>query len=424
MPVARSIVSGDVQFKVLLQLGDVNDVPAPGLWDVGQWDVSAWGAQGDAYMIDVTEYCLGFSTTSGRQTYTSRFRAGKASIDLDNTHGEWTPAGGNQLPGFLPLRPGRVVQIFAMFGESSVQIYEGYVDVIADRYTVDGDLTTRITALDLMGLAPAANTVEQPSQGSGESSGTRFRRILDHEFPFPTIRRVLGESADDGTADTGNGTKMQATTLAADALQLLQITADSEGGGVWQAPNGYMTFSLSEFFTDQAAGDPDWLVGGASPIAPIGINRTDWSMQRIINEAHMASAGGTEQVAINSGSQGVFGIRTHRRLDLQTFDDVRPDTLAQKIVSNLAFDRAQVTGMTIQPDNEPSYLMGSAAQFGDKVILTVDTIFGWSYTVPTQIFGISHDVTPDTWQVHFLLDDTEVQLQGAFTTGFSDGYDV
>jgi hypothetical protein len=40
------------------------------------------------------------------------------------------------------------------------------------------------------------------------------------------------------------------------------------------------------------------------------------------------------------------------------------------------------------------------------------------------VFGISHFVTPEEWRVEYLLDDTEFEVQGAFSTGFSDAYDV
>jgi hypothetical protein len=421
----RSITTGDVQFRVLIQIGDASVVPQVGLWGSALWGTNVWGVSGDAYMKDVTDFCEGFSTVNGRQNYTTRFRAGRAVIDLDNTGGEWTPSGGAPLPGFLPLRPGRIVQIFSSTpGTTEVQLYEGFVDTIQDRYGKDGNLITRIRALDLLGFnAPVANTVEQPSQGAGESYVARMRRIVAHEFtPEPNVE-FFGSSADDGAGSVSSGTDMAATTLAADALFLLQITADSEGGGVWMHPTGALRASLFNYFTDRAEGPPDWVVG-QGPIQVFTIDDADWSAQRIVNEGHYARAGGTEQVASNVDSRGLYGRRTHRRLDLQNSTDDRPATLAQRIVTNLANDRAQITGMTLQPSNTDEYLMGALAEFGDVVLLTVRTIYGWSYTLKTQIFGIAHSVTPEEWLVSLILDDSEIEDKGAFSSGFSDGYDV
>jgi len=54
----------------------------------------------------------------------------------------------------------------------------------------------------------------------------------------------------------------------------------------------------------------------------------------------------------------------------------------------------------------------------------VQTIRGWSYTVKTHIFGVSHSVVDGVWRVEFLLDDTEIEQSGAFSSGFDSGYDV
>lgn len=66
--------------------------------------------------------------------------------------------------------------------------------------------------------------------------------------------------------------------------------------------------------------------------------------------------------------------------------------------------------------------MGAEAKIGDVVLLTVNTIHGWSYAVKTQIYGIAHVVTPSVWRVEFTLDDTEIETQGPFSSGFDDGY--
>jgi len=413
---SRSATAPGVSFRVLLQLGDASLIPDAGLYDTAEYDTATYGAIGDAYMRDVSEYVEAFETENGRQEYTSRFRSGKAIITMDNTTGVWTPAGGGQLPGFLRLRPGRICQIFIDTPDSTVQIYEGFVSTVEDRHD-ETNLTTRIRCLDLMGYsAPVANTVEQPPQGGGELSWQRIQRINEHEFT-PAPRLDIRAFNDD------EFTTMNSTTMAADALSLLQITADSEGGGVWMTPEGSMAFSSLSYFRDKAAGPVEWHIGEMN-VGVYRLSRSEWSVQRIVNETHFARTGGSEVVASNSGSIGVYGRRTFRRLDLETNDEQRVTDLGQRIVENLANDRVQVPGLTLLPTNADEYLVAATAAIGDKVRVTVQTIHGWSYTVLTQIFGISHSVNASMWTTSFLLDDTEVVQQGAYTTGYSDGYDV
>ena len=413
IPSTRAVGAG-VTFRVMMQLGDESELPNVGIYDTSRYDEAAYGVLGDAYMVDVTEYALGFTTTNGRQAYTSRFRAGLATITLDNTAGEWTPTGGNQLPGFLPLRPGRIVQIFAEYGTTTAQIYEGFIDTIGDRYGDDGSLTTRVACYDLLGLAPLNNTVAQPSAGSGESSWARIRRILAHFFePVPAMR----------THGNGPAATMQATTLAQSALHELQITADSEGGGVWMGPAGTLQLALFDYFASAADGPPRWTAGTAQ-VGIVALPLTDWSAQRVVNEAHIANAGGDEQIAENLTSRAKFQRRTHTRLDLQALDDSQAAKIAQRFVTNLANDRAELPGLTLQPGTDAEYQFGAVAAIGDTVLVHVATLPGWSYTVKTQIFGIAHSVNAETWRVSFLLDDTEIEAIGAFASGFDAGFDV
>ena len=415
---------GLVEWVVKLQLGDADAIPQVMLWDVGRWDVDAWGASGDAYMTDVSASTLRFTTARGRQRYTGRFRSGYATIVLDNTDGRWTPAGGATQPGFLPLRPGRRVQIFARYNGAEIQVYEGFVDTFRDTYARDGSLRTTITAIDLFANAAAANTVAQASQGAGEASSARIRRILANAFTEPPWVQTRGVSNGEPIDTKFFGVSMLATTLAQDALTELQITSDSEGGGIWVNPDGSIAFALSEYFRDKVdSGLVDWQLGAAG-IGLYAVEDPDWSMSRIVNESHYARAGGSEQVASNSASIGVYGLRTHRRLDLQTDDDAHVAYLGSRIVSLLATDRQRIDGLTLQPDNPAEILAGLTADIGDVALVTIPTIRGWSYTTKSQLFGISHRVDPERWRVAFTIDDTEIADQGGYSSGFSAAFDV
>lgn len=413
---------GAVAFKVRMELGDPTQLPPPGVWGTGQWGINVWGTSADAYMVDVTPFVQSVTTRNGRQRYVGRFRTGTCSVVLDNAGGEWTPGGGAPLPGFLPLRPGRLIEIFALYLGAAYLVFRGSVDDIGDTYRVGVPYTTRVTGIDLMGRAAVNDTIAVPEEGAGEPSSSRIERILAHHFDPPPDLDILGLSAG---ASVAFGTAMLGTTLAQDALQELQITADSEGGGVWVQPDGAVAFSLSEYFTDLAAGPADWAVGFPGGVGVVRQDRTEWSLQNIVNEAHMARVGGVEQVADNSGSRALFERRTHRRLDLQTSDDSHVAYLAQRIVTNLSGSRPRIDALTIQPDRHAAFLTGLLAAIGDVILVNVSAaLSGWSYVLKTQVFGIEHQVSPERWRVSFLLDDTEVEARGGFSDGFSDGYDV
>ncbi len=108
MPTTNAIPStgGNVDFAVLLEIGDPADLALTMLYGTGVYDTNTYGTNRTAYMADVTESVEAIPTIRrGRQKYTGRFRTGTATIDLDNTDGIWTPNAGAPAPGLLTLRP-------------------------------------------------------------------------------------------------------------------------------------------------------------------------------------------------------------------------------------------------------------------------------------------------------------------------------
>jgi hypothetical protein len=392
---------GLVGFKVYIQLGDTS--ASTDVWDTGLWDTATWEATVDSQLVDVSQDVEQFGTRMGRQQYVSRFRSGYATVTLDNTDGKWTPATGAPLPGYLPLRPGRTVLITAVTSEGERPLYRGFVDTITDNYARTGRLTTTITCLDWFGMAALNNLPAVSSEGSGEVSSLRMQRIIDHFFNVetaPTLDILPGTVAE---------TTMQGTTLASSALELLQLSAESEGGNTWIAPDGDLQFATFAYFEDRAAGPASWLLGEPNDILIWGMEDTDWSATRIIDETHYSKAGGSEYVASDSTSISRYERRTHQRYDLVTDSDTRVEDIGQRIVDNLSYDRPQLTGLTVIPDNQPAITFGQWVKPGDVVEVTVSTIQGWEYTKKTQVFGVEHSVSPDAWSVSVLLDDTEVE---------------
>ena len=166
-------------------------------------------------------------------------------------------------------------------------------------------------------------------------------------------------------------------------------------------------------------GPADWVIGGASPIK-VSTTASTFSAQFIINEAHYSRRGGVEQIAQVSAVKR----RTHTRLDLENETDADVLLLASQLVTVASVNRQRLTSLTIMPTpGSDAARMGAVAKIGDKVQVSVTTIFGWSYTIVSQIFGVSHRVSDDRWFVVYRLDDTLFDGEfSAFSDGFSDGF--
>jgi hypothetical protein len=199
---------------------------------------------------------------------------------------------------------------------------------------------------------------------------------------------------------------LQETEIAQNFNNELGVTADSEGSGVWIDPHGTVTAAGRDWFTDLANSGFKWVVGGASPIK-IRSYTESWEMIRIINEAHMSRSGGTEQIATSPLSIQKFGRRTHTRLDLINTDDAQVEFLAARLVQFAGVDRQRLDSLTFIPlPGSDTATMCVGADFGETMLVTIDTIWGYSYQVPSQIFQIEHHVDPSKWTCTLRLDDT------------------
>ena len=401
-------------WKVQLQMGDPG-AGTPGLYDIGLYDVDVYGSdEPTAYLLDVTGRCMQLVTERGRRKFTGRFRTGKVRLTLVNDDGAFT--GGDPPLGVLALRPGRSIRI----SYNDAGVFFGFVDTMSDVHGPDGSVRLQVTGYDAFSQFNVNDLIAVPDEGGGDSTFFRYRRLLDH---------FLGEGEYALRRLTQQGSiqweTVQATTMGQNLLAELQITADSEGGGAWIGVEGTVTASQRDYFTDRALEPVNWVVGGTSPIGvmEVGNERT---MQRIVSQAHMARVGGVEQIAINSAAVGLFGRRTHTRLDLINDQDNSVAELAQRLVDFAGVDRLRLTELTFLPlPGSDAALFCSAADFGDVVLATVNTLQGWDNTFLTQIFGIGHDVTSEVWLCTMFVDDsvfapsTEAYDVNAYDSGFS-----
>jgi len=287
-------------------------------------------------------------------------------------------------------------------------IWQGRIDTI-DNTHQHGDLRAIIKCTDDFAEFATNNTLEQSPVGAGETTSARVTRILDY-YGWPEHRRDI---ATDGV------NTVQATNFARDMLTNLQLTAEAEGGSLWMKPNGDVAFRAQDWESDT----PDWLFGGLSGI-PMRTVMPSWSLFDVINEAHFARTGGTEQVATDSTSILLLGRRTTRRLDLINDNDTDVLSLATRVVNELGtvVQYIQEASVLVQDDATVDFVLN--VSIGDMIQITTDTMHGWSQTSLGNVIAISDEVTPEGWIMTIGLDDaSKANEYGDYDRGaFSDAY--
>jgi len=409
--------------------GDTGDVWDTALWDEGRWSSS------EIQWSDMTDLCESFRCRGGKRAFLKRYRTGLSSIVMDNTSGVFVPDAGVDPPGFLKLRPGRWVRILGRDksgvvppsstpipdgttwtdqtgrewtahgsgltledpGSPSVAwkpLWYGRIDTI-DNTHLHGNLKALVQCTDVFADFAVDNDVAQAEQGAGELSSARVTRILDH-FGWPLDQRLI---------DTGINT-MQATTMARSMYELLLITSDSEGGDLFIDPAGNVVFHRQDWLA--AGAGIKWTLGGLVGL-PVFRVTPQWSIQRVVNEAHFSRSGGDEQVVFDAASQATYSRRTTTRLDLVNDNDTDVQDLAARTVNALKRDKFVTTSATVRVQDNETANFASRVAYGDEITITVDTIHGWSSTYLAHCIGVEHEVSPETWDVTITLSDALIR---------------
>jgi hypothetical protein len=247
---------------------------------------ATWGA-------DITSYVRNFSTTRGVSTELQRTQAGTGTIVLDNQDGRFTPM--NSLSPYYPnILPMRRIRIRAVWNAVTYPVFQGYVEEWPLQFPVRKDQIVTLEIVDgfaILALAKLSGTF------SSAVAGTYIGAILDE----------IGWPAGDRDLDVGQST-IPATTLEnVPALEHLLKVERAEGGRIFIARDGKLTFIDRSAFAIPIADytGRTWADDG------IGMSYRDltprFGAASIVNEARLTRTGGTEQVAQNTASATKYG---------------------------------------------------------------------------------------------------------------------
>ena len=393
--------------------------PPPTPSGLTQWDEDTWDsatAQFTGYgpeWTDITQWVRSVQTSHQFSRQTNRYNTATASISLGNTDGRFSPTNTSS-----PYRVGssttigvlRQIRVRAVYTTASQTyswvLFTGLIQSWDQKYPQMGhDAVVEVSAVGIESRLAQWTGLAQTAQGAGESSGARVNRILD----------VAGW---DGPRDIDDGSStLAATTLEGGATELLQLTADSEGGYFYVRPDGTATFDginaqvekgrLSHYvtFSDQASTE----FGRTVVFQDIGYA---YNGDLVTNIVEYQSAGGTAQTVASGSSRSLYGDRKISRSDLLTESDTVVLRLANRQLTVFQNPELRVETLTVSPlasenydleTSEPGGALFYSLASGDIGLRNGARIVHTPVHESTQISqmafieGISHSITPDNW---------------------------
>jgi hypothetical protein len=255
--------------------------------------------------------------------------------------------------------------------------------------------TTTITAVDGFRLANLATLTTVAGSAAGDLASTRISQILD-AIAWPASMRDIDISA----------TTVQANpTTSATALAKLQQATDSEYGAIYIDASGNMVFQNRAFTSSSIAASPTIFSDDGTGI-PYSQVRFLFNDDLVYNSGSVTRIGGSPQTSENAGSVALYFKHSYNRTDLimQT-DAVALDYVRAYIASRQATTtRTDMLSLNLNTTSAAGVTAALQLDYFDPITVksTQPAATGTSTLDKTlQIFGVSHNVTPNNWVTTF-----------------------
>ncbi len=302
------------------------------------------------------------------------YQGGTATGTFDNGGGQLDPDNSTS-PYAGALRPMVPFRIRAIYGNVSYPIWAGFTgswsgadlvyDMGYDEVTVTADDGFKVLAGITIPAVPLGS--DGVGDGDGEDSGSRVTRILNAAGWYTDHRRV----------DTGDST-VQGTLYGDTALNLLQLTADSEIGSLYMDGAGNVVFRHRQAILKDARstqvqavfGDLPGTVHGAFTELACIPHRRATDDTTLANDIQATRAGGTLQEAQSAASQRTYLFpRSYARSDLLLMDDPTALNWAQWVLSVSLAGDGRFDAITIDPVADPVNLFPQVLgrEIGDRI---------------------------------------------------------
>lgn len=351
---------------------------------------------------DVSSWVRSVSTNRPSSRETGKYQPGTMTVVFDNRDGRFSPANGSSPYAGQVVADIRV-RLEATWNGTTYGLFCGYVEDWQDDFPAQGyDATSTMTVIDPLSLlASWEGTPLTAPVGDGETSGARIGRILD------SAASVIAP----GNRSIMNGDEtVQGTLLGGSARALLDLTTDSEGGAYWYDPAVTGTDSFGRFVWESRsalATNTRSTVSQATFSAgsvPFRDPRTSSGRDQLVRAAAYSRVGGATMYASVVGLGSTTGLPRIARSDLVTATDVGVQSIVDLIIDKSRLEGYRVTGLTIDPINDPATAWPKALGLRIRDRATVSmTVPVSSLAITKNVFidGISHSITPMRWSTSF-----------------------
>lgn len=367
-------------------------------------------ADNAADLVDVSNITLRVQTKRGRNRILNKFEAGSASITLRDDNGDFSPSNIDS-PYYGKLIPLRKVRVWADYQDEITHtttryfIFSGYITSFDTNFVRGFEETSTVTLQCVDGFRLLNNIAISTVSGTsaGQLSGSRINALLDTS-DFPASQREI---------DTGNSTMQADPGSSRNLLEAIQLVESSEFGGFFFQKTGTATFYSRDTISKKADVTP---YSFADDGTGIGFAEIDFAYddQLIVNDVTVQAAGGVAQNVQDSASINTYFIHSGQRSGILVQTDVEAYNQAVMLLNARKNATLRIDSMTLN-------LFDTNASANDRIIaalemeifslLNITKLMPGGSEVTRELFcqGVSHDITPRSWNTKVFTSEPLIQ---------------
>jgi hypothetical protein len=345
-----------------------------------------------AFVVDLTNTATSIKIRRGRDLIQDQFNAGTCTVRVIDETGQWNPQ--NTASQFYPLlEPLRKLRISAEYEGILHYLFSGYTTEYRYTFPKNEELGyVDIIASDAFNLFNKSAVTTVAGSNAGDLTGTRVNQILD-QIGFPTGQR--GIDAGDSTVQDDPGTLRS-------VLQALKDVEFSEFGGLYMSAGGDVIFRERTDALETIGGTPTVFDQGSN------INysslRLAFDDKLVFNVANFKRIGGSMVQVIDQPSIDKYFPHTITKEDLLNQTDSEVGSLARAYIASRAKTDIRIDAITLDlltPNYDAGVTAALTLDFFSPVQITNIQPGGSTITKTLQVFGVTHDITPNSWFTTF-----------------------
>lgn len=342
----------------------------------------------DADAVDITAEVGQISIRRGYDLLQDQFQAGSATVRVYDPTGAWNPqnTASPYYPKLVPLRKMRIL------GDDSF-LFAGYT--ISYNYTYPKDMEigfVDIELVDAFRLFAQSNITTVSGTSAGQTTSARVTNILN-QVQWPTTMREI---------DTGSATVLADPGTSRTVLQAIKNLEFSEMGSFYIAPNGNAVFHSRAYIQSKSGQNP---TNFANDGTGIGYNNIVFAFddKLIINQSSFTRTGGTAQTATNAASITKYFAHSINYTDLMLQTDAQVLDVAQIYVATRDETTIRIDSLTLDLNfYDPAATTAALTlDFFDTIAIKNVAQDGTIIEKTLQMMGVTHEITPSTWNTTF-----------------------